>query len=83
MEALLSVAMFVGLAAKCWWLILAALIVVGAAVLGWWSCVQSDAADERARRERAALTARADQQHAWALAGDDRGTYGDYAPVET
>ena len=24
---------------------------------------------------------RADQQHAWTLAGDDRGTYGDY-PIE-
>jgi hypothetical protein len=29
---------------------------------------------------RAALVARADQQHAWVLAGDDRGIYGDYPP---
>ena len=28
----------------------------------------------------AALVARADQQHAWVLAGDDRGVYGDYRP---
>jgi hypothetical protein len=27
-----------------------------------------------------AVADRADQQHAWVLAGDDRGTYGDYPP---
>jgi hypothetical protein len=26
----------------------------------------------------AAIAARADQQHAWVMAGDPRGTYGDY-----
>ena len=62
--------------------ILAALAVVVAACLGWWSCKHSDAADERERREHAALVARADQQHAWVLAGDDRGTYGDYPPKQ-
>jgi hypothetical protein len=25
--------------------------------------------------------ARADQQHAWVMAGDDRGVYGDYPPA--
>jgi len=30
--------------------------------------------------ERAALIARADEQHAWVLKGDDRGIYGDYPP---
>ena len=28
----------------------------------------------------AAVAARADQQHAWVLAGDDRGTYNEYRP---
>ena len=55
----------VGFVVTYWWLILAALAVVVAACLGWWSCKQSDAADERERREHAALVARADQQHAW------------------
>jgi hypothetical protein len=32
--------------------------------------------------ERAALVARADQQHAWVLAGDDCGTYGDHPPKQ-
>ena len=82
MVALFRVLLLVGFVAKFWWLILAALVVVVAACLGWWSCKQSDAADERARREGAALIARADQQHAWVLAGDDRGTYGDYPPKQ-
>ena len=30
--------------------------------------------------KRDAMVARADQQHAWVLAGDDRGIYGDYPP---
>jgi cytoskeletal protein RodZ len=35
--------------------------------------------DDR-EEKRDALVARADQQHAWVLAGDDRGIYGDYWP---
>lgn len=30
--------------------------------------------------EHNAIAARADQQHAWVLAGDPRGMYGDYPP---
>ena len=75
---LFVVLLVVGFVVTYWWLILAALAVVVAACLGWWSCKHSDAADERERREHAALVARADQQHAWVLAGDDRGTDGDY-----
>ena len=33
--------------------------------------------------EHAAIAARADQQHAWVLAGDDRGVYGVYPPAIT
>jgi hypothetical protein len=32
-------------------------------------------------REHAELVARADAQHAWVLAGDDRGVYGDRSEV--
>ena len=32
--------------------------------------------------KRDALVARADQQHTWVLAGDDRGIYGDYPPKQ-
>jgi hypothetical protein len=82
MGGVFRILLVVGLVAKFWPLILAALVVVVAACLGWWSCKQSDAADERECREHAALVARADQQHAWVLAGDDRGTYGDYPPKQ-
>ena len=33
-------------------------------------------ANRRAEAERAAIAARADQQHAWVTVGDDRGVYG-------
>lgn len=33
------------------------------------------------RRRRARLAADADQQNAWALAGDERGVFGDFLPV--
>ena len=39
-----------------------------------WARHQAAAAAER--RRFAAIAARADQQHAWVLAGDPRGTYG-------
>ena len=32
-------------------------------------------------RRRAAVAKRADQQHRWVLAGDDRGVYGAYPPA--
>ena len=32
-------------------------------------------------RRQAAVARRADQQHAWVLAGDDRGVYGAYPPA--
>jgi hypothetical protein len=38
---------------------------------------------DRQQAARAALIARADEQHAWVLAGDVRGVYGDYPPAAT
>ena len=32
---------------------------------------------------RLVIAAHADQQHAWVLAGDDRGVYGQFPPVVT
>ena len=73
------VLLLLGLLVKVWWLILAALVCRGRCLSGWWSCKQIDDADERERREHAALVARADQQQ-WVLAGNDRGIYGDDPP---
>lgn len=51
-----------------WWLVAGA-AVIGAVVVGarWY---------EQRRKHLATIAARADQQHAWVLAGDPRGTYG-------
>jgi len=71
---------FVGAVAKFWaWIaaVLGGLIVFG--LLVWLIFYVERRVDERYEK-RAALVARADQQHAWVLAGDDRGIYGDYTP---
>ncbi len=58
-------------------------IVIGVAVLiagGWLLSRHLDARDTAREAARAAIIARADEQHAQILAGDDRGMYGDYRP---
>jgi hypothetical protein len=71
---------FIGFIAKFWVYIvgvLAALALVG--LLWWWASYMGRRAKAR-ENTRLAIIARADQQHAWVLAGDDRGIYGDYRP---
>jgi hypothetical protein len=78
--ALFVLLFVVGFIAKFFWWIVA---VLGAIVLFrlllWLASYVSDRLDERDAK-RAALVARADQQHAWVLAGDDRGVHGEYRP---
>jgi hypothetical protein len=62
------------------WLVAAAVVYIAARV-GWWWYTQQLAAQAAAQREHTAIAARADQQHAWVLAGDDRGIYGKYPPA--
>ena len=72
---------FVGAVAKFWaWIaaVLGALMVFG--LLVWLTFYVERRVDARYEK-RAALVARADQQHAWVLAGDDRGTYGQFPPA--
>jgi hypothetical protein len=71
----------VGFIAKFWWLILLIAAAIGAGVLLWLGHQRRKDASNVRRREHAALVTRADQQHAWVLAGDDRGVYGDYPPA--
>jgi hypothetical protein len=66
---------------KFWWVILAVLAVVAIGCVAWCVVTRRDVEAERVRRQHAALAARADEQHAWILAGDDRGVYGQYPPV--
>ena len=68
-----------------WMLRWVLLVVLGVAVLLavlWWAINAWDRRDDARRAIDAELAARADQQHAWVLAGDDRGVYGDYAPKQ-
>jgi hypothetical protein len=54
------------------WLIVlvAAAVIVYKRAPGWWAAVTAE------QRRLVEVAARADQQHAWVLAGDPRGTYG-------
>lgn len=77
MIVLLAVVVFV---AKFFWLLVAfaAAAVIGR-TLGKGVAHHDDSVRER-RAQAAAVRARADQQQAWTLAGDPRGTYGIYPP---
>jgi hypothetical protein len=78
----------VGTIIRYWWVIA---LVVGLVLLGFllyrfagWLGRRLDASERRrqaAADELAAIARRADMQHAWVLAGDDRGIYGDYPPA--
>jgi ABC-type Fe3+-siderophore transport system permease subunit len=69
---------FVGLVVKFWLWILAGIAAVAACVLVFYLVHRSDKRRAAELEYVAAIAVRADQQHAWTLAGDDRGTYGDY-----
>jgi len=73
MRALFAPLLLIGFLVKFWWCILLVLGIVVLGVLFWmWSNRLADR-DDAERAQRAALIARADQQHAWVLAGDERG----------
>ena len=76
--AMFTLLLVLGFVVMFWWVfaIIAGIVVLG--VAGWLLARHLDARDAA----RDAITARADQQHAWILAGDDRGTYGDYVPTQ-
>ena len=80
MGGLIRLLLLVGFIVKFWWLILLLMVVVAAGFWLWGVVTRQDAELERRNREHAALVAGADDQHAWVLAGDDRGVYGEHAP---
>lgn len=74
--AVFGVVLVIGLIIKFIWWILGAAVLVGLfflarAIARWYTEREAEYA-----RNRAALAARADQQHRWVLQGDDRGVYG-------
>jgi hypothetical protein len=77
---LIGVLFVVGLIVRYfWWIVLVvAAVIVCKRAPGWWAAHQSAVAAEQ--RRLAGIIARADQQHAWTLAGDPRGTYGTKGP---
>ena len=80
MGGLIRLVLLIGFLVKFWWLILLVLVVVAA---GFWLrgvVTRQDAGLDRQNREHAALVARADEQHACVLAGDDRGVSGEHTP---
>ena len=83
MGGLFRVLLVVGVVAKFWWVILLVLAAISVGLALWLGQQRAVDASRRQRREYAELAARADQQHAWVLAGDDRGVYGSYAPERT
>ena len=82
MVGLLRVLLLVGFVVKFWWLVLLVVVVAAVDFLLWCGVTFQDVELERKRREHAALVARADEQHALILAGDDRGIYGEYTPMQ-
>jgi hypothetical protein len=88
MGGLFRVLLLTGFVAKFWWVIPAAL-AIAVLLVGLWKFTgwldrrleARDARRARARYELATIAARAEQQHAWVLAGDDRGIYGGYTPT--
>ena len=78
-----GVLLLVGFVGAYFWWIVAALAAVALVYFArrWWLAHRRRVAEREA--EHAAIAARADQQHAWVLAGDDRGVCGAYPPAVT
>ncbi|HME17683.1 MAG TPA: hypothetical protein VKG83_19950 [Mycobacterium sp.] len=72
---------FVGAVAKFWvWIAVAFGAAVLFGLLLWLAFYAARRVDDR-ENARKAIAGRADQQHAWVLAADERGTFGDYPPA--
>ena len=80
MEALFRLSLIAFIATSRWWIVVLLGVVALLVVL---LVVTLDAVERVDAHEEklAALMARADQQNAWVLAGDDRGVYGEYTPA--
>lgn len=81
MVKLFGFLLLVGVVLTYWqWIALAVVLVwLWKMAPRWWGAYQ---VTQAARRDRvAAIIARADQQHRWAMAGDPKGTFGEYLPA--
>ena len=73
---------FVGAVVKFWLWILAGIAAVVLIALVFYLVRRSDNRRAAELEHVAAIARRADQQHAWTLAGDDRGVYGEHIPAQ-
>jgi hypothetical protein len=72
----------VGAIVKFWvWIAVAVGAAVMFGLLLWAAFYAARRVDAR-EDARLAIAARADRQHAWVLAGDDRGIYGEHMPEQ-
>jgi type II secretory pathway pseudopilin PulG len=73
-----GVLLVVGFVGAYFWWIVAAAAVVALAWMAQRAFRDSETEEAAEGRRRAAIAARADQQHQWVLQGDERGVYGQY-----
>ena len=77
-----AVLLLVGFVGAYFWWIIAILAVVAFAWMAQRAYREIEAEAAADARRRAAVAAWADQQHAWVMAGDDRGVYGQFPHAE-
>jgi hypothetical protein len=76
--AMFALLLAIGFVVMFWWIFAIIIAVLLLAAVAWYVSHRLDARDAA----RLALAARADEQHALVLAGDDRGIYGEYTPKQ-
>jgi ABC-type Fe3+-siderophore transport system permease subunit len=72
---------FIGFVVKFWLWILAGIAAVTLIALVFYLVHRSDKRRTAELEHLAAIGRRADEQHAWILAGDERGVHGNYPPA--
>jgi uncharacterized membrane protein len=81
MAAFLALLIGVALVVKFWWLIVGIVAVTYTVYRAVRAVDRHAERVEAERRRLAGLVARADQQHAWVMQGDERGVYGEFSPA--
>jgi hypothetical protein len=77
----IGVLLLVGFVGAYFWWIAAALAVAALVWMAQRAFREISVMEAAAARRQAAVVKRADRQHAWVMAGDDRGVYGAYPPA--
>jgi hypothetical protein len=80
--AMFTLLLALGFVVMFWWVFAIILGIVVLGIAGWLLARHLDARDAARDAALAAIRARADEQHAQILAGDERGIYGEYTPKQ-